>query len=103
MSAPHHSVSLQAKCPSCHPTNSIKALKVLIYTDKHDGKENLNYKQHAGLRSDHVHITVHNRGAQYPLCVSNDKQYHPTTNDNLYSRRPISTIFGTNVSKYDIK
>jgi len=25
--APHHSVFLQAGCPSCHPTNSIKALK----------------------------------------------------------------------------
>ena len=24
--APHHSVFLQAGCPSCHPTNSIKAL-----------------------------------------------------------------------------
>ena len=27
MPAPHHSVFLQAGCPSCHPTNSIKALK----------------------------------------------------------------------------
>ena len=26
--APHHSVFLQAGCPSCRPTNSIKALKV---------------------------------------------------------------------------
>jgi len=25
--APHHSIFLQARCPSCHPTNSIKALK----------------------------------------------------------------------------
>jgi len=24
----HHSVFLQAGCPSCHPTNSVKALKV---------------------------------------------------------------------------
>ena len=36
--APHHSVFLQAWCPSCHPTNSIKALKATIanycyYTD----------------------------------------------------------------------
>jgi len=23
----HHSVFLQAGCPSCHPTNSVKALK----------------------------------------------------------------------------
>ena len=27
MPAPHHSVFLQAGCPSCRPTNSIKALK----------------------------------------------------------------------------
>jgi len=24
---PHHSVFLQTGCPSCHPTNSVKALK----------------------------------------------------------------------------
>ena len=29
MPAPHHSVFLQAGCPSCHPTNSIKALKAM--------------------------------------------------------------------------
>ena len=28
--APHHSVFLQAGCPSCHPTNSIKALKACV-------------------------------------------------------------------------
>jgi len=27
MPAPHHSVFLHAGCPTCHPTNSIKALK----------------------------------------------------------------------------
>ena len=27
--APHHSVILQAGCPSCHPTNSVKGLKAL--------------------------------------------------------------------------
>jgi len=26
---PHHSSFLQAGCPSCHPTNSVKALKAL--------------------------------------------------------------------------
>jgi len=29
MPAPHHSVFLQAECPSCHPTNSVKALNCL--------------------------------------------------------------------------
>ena len=27
--APHHSVFLQARCPSCRPTNSVKALKAM--------------------------------------------------------------------------
>ena len=27
--APHHSVFLQARCPSCRPTNSVKALKAI--------------------------------------------------------------------------
>ena len=30
--APYHSVFLQAGCPSCLPTNSVKALKALKYT-----------------------------------------------------------------------
>jgi len=29
MSAPHHSVFLQAGCPFCHLTNSVKALKAI--------------------------------------------------------------------------
>ena len=29
MPAPHHSVFLQAGCPSCRPTNSVKELKAL--------------------------------------------------------------------------
>ena len=28
MPAPHHSVFLQAGCPSCHPANSVRALKI---------------------------------------------------------------------------
>jgi len=27
---PHHSSFLQAGCPSCHPTNSVKALKAQV-------------------------------------------------------------------------
>ena len=30
MPVPHHSSFLQAGCPSCHPTNSVKALKALL-------------------------------------------------------------------------
>jgi len=29
--APHHSVFLQAGCPSCRPTNSVKALKEILH------------------------------------------------------------------------
>jgi len=29
--APHHSVFLQAGCPSCRPTNSVKALRAIDY------------------------------------------------------------------------
>ena len=29
--APHYSVFLQAGCPSCHPTNSVKALKAEFF------------------------------------------------------------------------
>ena len=32
MPAPHRSVFLQAGCPSCHPTKSVKALKAFINT-----------------------------------------------------------------------
>ena len=35
---PHHSVFLQAGCPSCHPTNSVKAqtrIYILISTNMH--------------------------------------------------------------------
>jgi len=30
---PHHSVFLQPGCPSCHPTNTVKALKAVINMD----------------------------------------------------------------------
>ena len=30
MPVPHHSVFLQAGCPTCRPTNSVKALKALV-------------------------------------------------------------------------
>jgi len=33
MPVPHHSVFLQAGCPSCRPTNSVKALKALNAAD----------------------------------------------------------------------
>jgi len=43
MPAPHHSVFLQAGCPSCCPTNSVKALKAQYHypTDLADNENNL--------------------------------------------------------------
>jgi len=45
--APHHSVFLQARCPSCRPTNSVKALKAL-HTHTHTQQINIqhSYKNH---------------------------------------------------------
>jgi len=40
--APHHSRFLQAGCPSCHQTNSVKALKVSWYQK---GKTNLDFTE----------------------------------------------------------
>ena len=39
MPAPHHSIFLQAGCPSCCPTNSVKALKAVV-------PDNYNYYNH---------------------------------------------------------
>ena len=35
MPAPHHSVFLQAGCPACCPTNSVKALKAFYHSGSH--------------------------------------------------------------------
>ena len=35
MPVPYHSSFLQARCPFCRPTNSVKALKVCIHTHTH--------------------------------------------------------------------
>jgi len=39
----HHSDFLQAGCPSCHPTNSVKALKALIKPLKNFSKISYRY------------------------------------------------------------
>ena len=48
--SPHHSVFLQAGCPSCHPTNSVKALKApapkaLKHKCKKVGKKSLQKRE----------------------------------------------------------
>ena len=45
MLAPHHSVFLQAGCPSCCPTNSVKALKAVTFN---------NYKNNANVFIVHI-------------------------------------------------
>jgi len=39
MPTPHHSVFLQARCPSCRPTNSIKALKAIQSTEQYNDNQ----------------------------------------------------------------
>jgi len=39
--APHHSVFLQAGCPSCRPTNSVRALKAKVSHDNFDNKQSM--------------------------------------------------------------
>ena len=56
--APHHSVFLQAGCPSCHPTNSVKALKDTCTTNWH------------------ITIHMHRTALHYTfgdLCVSSER------------------------------
>ena len=55
--APHYSVFLQAGCPSCHPTNSVKALKANkeIVRSLHKNKanwttQNCNEKHYSSLK-----------------------------------------------------
>jgi len=44
-SAPHHSVLLQAGCPSCHPTNSVNALKGKLHSREYIGQVDMFYKK----------------------------------------------------------
>jgi len=57
MPAPHHSVFLQAGCPSCRPTNSVKALKGVVcgftYADIH-----LRHSELVQQLRDHVQDTL---------------------------------------------
>ena len=46
MPVPHHSIFLQAGCPSCRPTNSVKALKAKSRYQK--GKTNLDFTEARG-------------------------------------------------------
>jgi len=55
----HHPVFLQAGCPSCHPTNSVKALK--------------------GIQLQHYHPHINTHTGYPPCClVMNDFSYYMT-------------------------
>jgi len=53
----HHSVFLQAVCPSCHPTNSIKALKAILNSQKEPQLNTEEDFQHVYLTLDLIRIT----------------------------------------------
>ena len=53
MPAPHHSVFLQAGCPSCHPNNSVKALKARTFQQQ---PQKINMQVCRNLH----HLTPHN-------------------------------------------
>jgi len=40
-SIPHHSSFLQAGCPSCRPTNSVKALKATVKNQVSEARDEL--------------------------------------------------------------
>ena len=61
MPAPHHSVFLQAGCPSCRPTNSVKALKA-IWKDS----------MHVSINT---HAHTHDPSAFAHLLLSDDVTY----------------------------
>jgi len=66
MPAPHHRVFLQAGCPSCHPNNSVEALKeyaaLRMSADHAECKYAINTKQYQlyffSLKSNRCQLTV---------------------------------------------
>ena len=69
--APHHSVFLQAGCPSCHPTNSIKALKASVH---HSSKRN-------------VHENIMHAAAHTDICTLNTYYWTWKTREILCNLR----------------
>jgi len=68
MPAPHHSVFLQAGCPSCRPTNSIKALKTTALKAYHI----ISYQKFTSRVAD-ICAAVSRRGYRIPraeICVN---------------------------------
>ena len=70
MPAPHHSVFLQAGCPSCRPTNSVKALKAPLLNNKQrkilyacgwEGERGFTPSFRTGSATDHTVISVSHR------------------------------------------
>jgi len=85
MPAPHYSVFLQAGCPSCHPTNSVKALKANkeIVRSLHKNKanwttQNCNEKHYSSLKK-RISVTKVNN----IMTVNTSKQLFSTLDGEM--------------------
>ena len=88
MLAPHHSVFLQAACPSCRPTNSIKALKESIFTKQLNGNlMNVCQRKWKYLSTPGIHNNAN---------TQKDDSYQGTyiriTMHGIYKKKPLNTI-----------
>jgi len=79
MPAPHHSVFLHAGCPSCRPTNSVKALKAdsihVTSRKKNSSKKSVNDKTNGGQP---LRLPLPVNGCRPPLtllCKAQDAAY----------------------------
>jgi len=88
--APHHSVLLQAGCPSCHPTNSVKALKAVTV-----------FLANNLASSDHINSTTDKAGQ----CSASERQLttwhcpHSAATHNCYGMAAAECQLCSNQSK----
>jgi len=83
MPVPHHSVFLQAGCPPCRPTNSVKApkalaLKALIYNHYNVTEINMTTRNNKKRPSD-INKTG-NRYINQPITLHHSQQKHSNRN-----------------------
>ena len=71
MPVPHHSVFLQAGCPSCRPTNSVKALKAK------DLAKNRDKMCCVPITAVHKNI-CENTGSSYVCCIPTPPLHSPS-------------------------